>query len=221
MKRVVVEHPYAARTKEEVEKNEDYGRACLAHSLSLGESPFSSALLYTQEGVLDDTIPAERRKGIEAGFLWREAAELTVFYGDRGITSGMEQGLEHAISIACPITFRSLGNPWMPEDPADWGEFSERAALEWLRLHPDVVWWGANRHGWMYQPAMMFGGVPAHALAWNVTEYNTELYIRHRGLLGSGRYYVDSIAVDNRLTEMAVKRELRFQPDPEYPDEEK
>lgn len=52
MQLVIVESPYAGN----VEESLTYGRACLAYCLRNGMAPYASHLLYTQEGVLDDTI---------------------------------------------------------------------------------------------------------------------------------------------------------------------
>jgi hypothetical protein len=40
-----------------------------------GEAPIASHLLYTQPGVLNDGVPAERAHGIEAGLAWLRAAD--------------------------------------------------------------------------------------------------------------------------------------------------
>lgn len=77
--------------------------------LNKGDAPFASHGLYTQEGVLDDTVPAEREHGITAGFEWRKAAEATVVYTDLGISSGMQYGIAHAESLGQLIEYRSLG----------------------------------------------------------------------------------------------------------------
>ena len=89
MKLVIVESPYAG----DVERNERYARACLADCLQRGEAPFASHLLYTQPGVLDDTIIAERHLGIEAGLAWATMADLAAVYTDLGITAGMHIGI--------------------------------------------------------------------------------------------------------------------------------
>lgn len=104
MKRVILESPYAG----DVEKNKVYARACMRDSLVRGEAPFASHLLYTQEGVLDDTKESERNLGIEAGLLWGEAAELTVVYCDYGISGGMRLGIERAEKVKRPVEYRRL-----------------------------------------------------------------------------------------------------------------
>ena len=108
----IIESPYAG----EVEENLKYLRACMAHSFSRDEVPFASHGLYTQPGVLDDTDPAQRLKGMRAGF--RIASALLAsgepvtwcFYVDRGWSNGMRDGLETALRFMAKIEFRSLAH---------------------------------------------------------------------------------------------------------------
>jgi hypothetical protein len=88
--------------------NVRYARAAMKDCLTRGEAPFVSHLLYTQTGVLDDTIPAEREHGIQAGWAWRDVAQKTVVYSDLGISPGMEGGLLDATNKGRPIEMRSL-----------------------------------------------------------------------------------------------------------------
>lgn len=104
MKRVILESPYAG----DVEANVAYARQCLRDSLSRGEAPIASHLLYTQPGVLDDAVPAERQWGIEAGLAWREVADASVVYIDRGISMGMQYGIDAAKAAGLPIEYRKL-----------------------------------------------------------------------------------------------------------------
>jgi hypothetical protein len=108
MTRVIIESPFAADTPEGIEYNLGYLRAAMRDCLLRGEAPFASHALYTQPGVLDDTVPEERRHGIEAGFAWRSAADKTVVYTNLGTSRGMEYGLEHAKELGHPIEFRTL-----------------------------------------------------------------------------------------------------------------
>lgn len=96
----------------DVERNLRYLRACMADCLRRGEAPFASHGLYTQPGVLDDTIPAERRLGIEAGLAWGQKADATVVYEDFGITPGMGIGIDRAHACGRPVEFRWLGGEW-------------------------------------------------------------------------------------------------------------
>ena len=93
---VVLETPYKGNGYDDLEKNMRYARACMQDSLKRGEAPFASHLLYTQEGILRDTVPEERRMGIEAGFAWRDCAEATIVYVDLGISDGMRDGIQDA-----------------------------------------------------------------------------------------------------------------------------
>lgn len=198
--RVIIESPFAGKTDEETARNEEYLNAALAHSLDLGEFPVASHAIYTRKGVLDDKIPEERKKGIDAGFAWREVADKTVFYGDRGISQGMILGLEHSIGLGIPVTFRSLGNKWRIDHPPEASTFSEPAALMWLRTHPTVKWQDKNKYGWMNHMTMMFGGVQTEAFEWNGCDVGK--YIIYQGLVGEGYYMVDVYAVNERLRQV-------------------
>lgn len=104
MKRVIIESPYAG----DVEANVEYARRCVRDSLSRGEAPIASHLLYTQPGILDDLKPEERRWGIDAGLAWKAVAQASVVYTDRGITKGMEYGMAAATSAGIPVELRTL-----------------------------------------------------------------------------------------------------------------
>ncbi len=108
MKRVIIESPFAG----DRETNIRYARACMRDCLLRGESPYASHLLYTQEGVLRDEVPGERQLGIQAGFAWREPADLTAVYMDLGSSKGMELGIEDAENKRRPVEFRELGKDW-------------------------------------------------------------------------------------------------------------
>lgn len=101
---VILESPYAG----DVERNVAYARRALADSLRRGEAPIASHLLYTQPGVLDDTVPAERRLGIDAGLAWGRVADATVMYADLGITPGMQQGIDRAAAEGRVVEVRHL-----------------------------------------------------------------------------------------------------------------
>lgn len=103
MRLVVVESPYAG----DVVRNVAYARAALADCLARNEAPLASHLL-TQPGVLDDNVPAERAKGIQAGFAWAHHAHAIVVYEDLGVTSGMLAGIELARRRGQPVERRSL-----------------------------------------------------------------------------------------------------------------
>lgn len=101
---VILESPFAG----DVEGNIHYARMAVRDSLLRGEAPIASHLLYTQEGILNDDIPEERQHGIEAGLAWGKVAEKTVVYIDKGISRGMEYGIQRAIQEGRELVFRSL-----------------------------------------------------------------------------------------------------------------
>ena len=133
MQRVILESPYSG----EMKFNEIYGELCMHDCLvNHDETPYASHLLYTRKYVLDDTKPDERKLGIEAGFEWREATNMTVFYIDVGFTTGMDLGLEHCKEIDKPHAVRRL-----PKEL--WYKFGIVCAEE--NLLPHFVKWDTKR----------------------------------------------------------------------------
>lgn len=114
MKRVILESPYAGSARNPLiaffqrMANRRYARACVRHSLALGEAPIASHLLYTQRGILRDSDPEERQWGIDAGLAWRAVADGSVIYVDRGVSRGMQYGITAAGMANLPVRFRSL-----------------------------------------------------------------------------------------------------------------
>lgn len=113
-RRVILESPYAGN----IEANIAYARACVRDSLSRGEAPIASHLLYTQPGVLRDEVPDERNWGINAGLAWGSVADATVVYTDHGISHGMRYGIRAAENDGRPVEYRTLLTPTQePEGP--------------------------------------------------------------------------------------------------------
>lgn len=112
---VLIESPYAG----DVAKNLVYARLCMADCLRRGEFPFASHLLYTQDGILDDNVPAERQLGIDAGLAWGAKAEKTVVYTDLGTSRGMEYGIGNALAAGRPIEYRTLPDWNLSENQSD------------------------------------------------------------------------------------------------------
>ena len=104
MKRVILESPYAG----DIERNVEYARKCLRDSLERNEAPIASHLLYTQDGVLNDDVEEERMWGIDAGLVWKEVADLHVFYVDFGMSGGMKYALEYAAKNNINVEFRTI-----------------------------------------------------------------------------------------------------------------
>ncbi len=111
MRRVILESPYRGKNDTETERNVRYARACVRDSLQFrGEAPIASHLLYTQEGILDDTIERDREQGIAAGLAWLPGAEAMVVYIDYGISPGMQRGIDAARACGLSIDYRRIGN---------------------------------------------------------------------------------------------------------------
>lgn len=108
MRLVVIESPFAAGRGFSVEENIAYARRCMADCLGRGEAPIASHLLYTQESVLDDSVPEERKLGIEAGLRWATKAEVSIFYIDHGWSVGMLAAFARADHEGRPVEIRGL-----------------------------------------------------------------------------------------------------------------
>lgn len=107
MRKVIIESPYAGRTH----INIPYAKECMKDSLRRGEAPIASHLLYTQKGILDDTIPEERELGIKAGLAWAEKADAQIFYVDLGWSEGMKQAEKHAYDNKTKVEIRRILTP--------------------------------------------------------------------------------------------------------------
>ena len=103
---VVLESPFSG----DVETNTRFARACMHDCLMRNEAPFASHLLYTQPGVLQDTVPRERELGINAGFIINARLDKTVVYTNLGISGGMQLGIDNAIACGRPVEYRMLEN---------------------------------------------------------------------------------------------------------------
>lgn len=101
---VVIESPYAG----DVDLHIAYLRACIRDSLLRGESPMASHGLYTQPGVLDDCVPAEREHGIEAGLRLYDVAGKGAVYQDLGISDGMRRGVARASKLGVRVEYRRI-----------------------------------------------------------------------------------------------------------------
>ena len=135
MKLVIIESPLGTNadgsrcTPEEFEKNQRYAEACMLDSLRKNETAFASHVLYPL--VLKDADPKERRLGMEAGFAVAKAFAMarayvdthknpraegvdlvSAVYTDRGVSSGMAEGIERNQRQGFKVEYRSLGNQW-------------------------------------------------------------------------------------------------------------
>jgi hypothetical protein len=104
--RVIIESPYAASPKATVPEHVHYACCAMRHSIDQGEAPFASHLLYPN--VLDDSVPLERARGIQAGYEWMQAADIVAFYIDFSWSLGMVKALKVARILQRKIEIRSL-----------------------------------------------------------------------------------------------------------------
>ncbi len=101
---VIVESPFAG----DIDTNLRYAREAMRDCFERGETPFASHLLYTQPGVLDDTLPEERLKGISAGYIFWAYARKIVFYTDLGFSPGMLAAYNRCAVMGWDYEQRSL-----------------------------------------------------------------------------------------------------------------
>jgi hypothetical protein len=108
MLRVVIESPLNALTREGIEENKSYAKRCVIDCLRRGESPYASHLFFDQPGILDDLKADDRKRGIQAGLMWGSQAHKVVVYMDRGISKGMQLGIDFYRHQGIPIEERWL-----------------------------------------------------------------------------------------------------------------
>ena len=119
----LIETPFRGVDWKETELNHQYTKACVGDSLQRGENPYASHMFFTQRGILDDRDAIERTKGIRAGKNIERAIAMaskyvggiyvcTAVYTDRGISSGMQIGINQAKELGVPIDYRELGKDW-------------------------------------------------------------------------------------------------------------
>lgn len=126
--RVIIESPYAG----DIEANVTYARRCVRDSVLRGEAPIASHLLFTQPGILDDSIPEERTLGIKAGLAWIGVAHYSIFYTDRGWSRGMRGALTKSLNEQRDnIKIRALDNtPTIPPGYSKMEEEFLRSCIE-------------------------------------------------------------------------------------------
>lgn len=105
MRRVIIESPYRADTDAGIAA---YAQEAVRDCLARGEAPIASHLLIAAHGILDDTDPAEREQGINAGLAWQMVADAVVVYTDFGISNGMSLAIDRARFYNIPVEYRSL-----------------------------------------------------------------------------------------------------------------
>lgn len=140
MKLVVVESPFGSQDWSEVRRNIWYARTCIKDALNRGENPYCSHLFFPQPGILVDNDPEDRRRGIEAGLVWGDNAEVRAVYTDLGITPGMRKGIERAQEIGQSVDERVL-SPGLKRKHGSSREGKIRAIMEIVSGFPQHGIW--------------------------------------------------------------------------------
>lgn len=107
-KPVIVESPYGNDDPIEVMRNEVYCRAAIRDCLKRGEAPFASHGLYPLPGILKDHVHEDRQRGMRAGFAIGELFPTRLFYMDRGLSSGMWEGVIKAKELNQCVSFKRI-----------------------------------------------------------------------------------------------------------------
>lgn len=106
MYKVIIISPYTGKTLEKIRDNINYAKECMKDSFNRDESPVAFHLLYP--GILNDKIPEQRKKGMNAAYEWFSSADYCVVYGDHGISKGMQKDIEQAGFCNLLIKKRSI-----------------------------------------------------------------------------------------------------------------
>lgn len=104
----IIESPFAGDSPVTISRHVRYARLAMADSISRGEAPLASHLLYTQDNILNDLIPEEREIGITCGYAWMSVAERVAIYTDFGHSPGMLLAVMAAKSLNLPVEYRQL-----------------------------------------------------------------------------------------------------------------
>jgi hypothetical protein len=135
MKTVVLESPYSGSNEQEIQDNIEYAWKCLQDSCAKGEAPFASHLMYTRtkdRHIKDGDGWITREEGLKRCEAWRAAADLTVFYTDRGWSRGMIIALHNCLH-RMNFKIRALnGPPVIPDNIKEIireGQFKENIEL--------------------------------------------------------------------------------------------
>ena len=84
----------------DVEKNIEYAKAACRMVMDSGHAFFAPHLLYPS--FLDDTVPEERKLGMDMGLAALEKCDELWAFGPR-ISAGMAAEIEHAERLGIPV----------------------------------------------------------------------------------------------------------------------
>lgn len=94
-----------------------YARLAVLNSLSRGEAPFASHLLYTQVWSEQDDL---RAAGIKAGIEMHHRCDTVALYVDLGVSSGMRAADKNAELIGVARTRRMILDQVSGKDPREY-----------------------------------------------------------------------------------------------------
>lgn len=98
--------PFRGATVGESQVNVEYAKAAMLDSLTRGEAPFVTHLLYPM--VLDDSMTREREMGCDAALANLARSPRVVVYTDNGVSQGMLREMNLAERLGIPVEHRSL-----------------------------------------------------------------------------------------------------------------
>jgi hypothetical protein len=121
---VALESPYHSEDPKILKRNIAYAIQASKHSLTLGDVPFPSHLIFTQlvkpdgsvgyvhDGIVDE-FGGSREKVIEATQAVRQRCDAIVMYVDFGVSNGMAYAAEFARKHGIPIEERRLPTDYL------------------------------------------------------------------------------------------------------------
>jgi hypothetical protein len=109
VKLVIIESPFRSTAERSQELYLAYLSHCIADSVERGEAPYASHGIMPL--VLNDDDPADRLRGIMAGWEWGKHATLIAVYRDLGVSEGMKLSIKHYEATGKEIEWRTLPPP--------------------------------------------------------------------------------------------------------------
>lgn len=106
-KTVIIESPYASEDPSKLAQHIMYAKLCLKDSLSRGEAPMVSHLLYNL--VINDRQVSEHDAALLSHLSWLAHADLVAVYSDYGVSPGMQASINQANIKAKKVEYRLLG----------------------------------------------------------------------------------------------------------------
>lgn len=100
---IYIASPYGAKSAEGIQENIDFVKAAGRAAIEAGYTPVIVHLVYPV--LLRDDVPEERALGISMDFQLLEKCDAMVYYTHKGVSSGMDLEIRHALEHGIP-TYR-------------------------------------------------------------------------------------------------------------------